>query len=806
MIRNYLVSAYRNCLRFPLFTLLHVVGLGIGLCASLLLWQYASYEQGFDQFHADKDRTYRVAHRFLRNGVLDFESAKTFPKVGPAMADEFPEVENYCRLFKKYREGVVRYENQAIKTDNLYYADSSFFEVFSFPLLKGDAATALRGPHMALIEASLAVRLFGDGDPIGKRISVGSMDGVEEFEITGVIQSPPQSHLAFSVVASYQSLTSLFGEDAHSSWGWYDFLTYVKLRPEASAASLAQKLPAFVDKYGGQRLGSNRVQLSLQPLTSIHLDSHLMMEPRVNGSRSLVQFLSLLAVGILLMAWINYVNLATSQSLLRAREVGIRKLTGATRLHLVLQFMAEAGWVALLAMAVCCALMTVVVPLVHTLGVFPLTVVSIFSSGSFWWQMMSLAAIGMVLAGFYPAFVLTSFQPATVLKGAWKTSGRGLRMRKVLVVVQFVGSAVLMAGTLTIYRQMQFMQTRSLGFSNDNILILRAPDVIEDRQQYSRSLQSFKSALLKDARVQRVSLSSSVPGEPVPWYQQARRLGDGGTDERTTLFVATIDHDYWQTYNIRFVAGANYAAQHEEDAHHILLNEAAARAVGFANAQDALGQHVVLSRDTLTVLGVVANYHHTSPKEEVDPTAYRLTDVESTYFSVALATTNTPEVIAQAESLYQRFFPGVPLEYFFARDWYDRQYDGDRQFSFVFNTFAALAVLIAALGLFGLASFTITQRTREVGIRKVLGSTVQQIVLLFSRDFLKLVLVANALAMPLAWWALQAWLQNFATRVSVGYAVFAAVLALSVAIAWAAISYHAVRSALTNPVRALRQD
>jgi putative ABC transport system permease protein len=353
---------------------------------------------------------------------------------------------------------------------------------------------------------------------------------------------------------------------------------------------------------------------------------------------------------------------------------------------------------------------------------------------------------------------------------------------------------------------MQFMQTRSLGFSNDHILVLRAPDVIEDRQQYSRSLRSFKAALLKEAAIQRVSLSSSVPGEPVPWYQQARQLQGGGTDERTTLFVATIDHDYWQTYGIRLVAGINYAAQHEADPHHILLNETAVRAVGFSNPSDAVGQQLVLSRDTLTVLGVVADYHHTSPKQEVDPTAYRLTDVESTYFSVAIAPGAERKVIAKAEVLYRQFFDGVPLEYFFARDWYDRQYDGDRQFSFVFNTFAALAVLIAALGLFGLASFTITQRTREVGVRKVLGSTVQQIVLLFSRDFLKLVLAANALAVPLAWWALESWLQTFATRVAVGYGVFVGVLILSVVIAWAAIGYHAVRSALTNPVQALRQD
>ncbi len=806
MYKTYFVTTFRNIIRNKLVSILNVSGLAVGLAASILILKYVQDEFSYDQFHTNKDLIYRVQHNFLKGGQIDFQSARTFPKVGPAIEDEFPEVEKYCRLFKKYRGGNVQYEDVSFNEDYIFYADPSFLDMFSFELIEGDRSTVLKEAHTAVIEEQLAFKYFGDRNPIGKRIKVGSMHGLEEFEITGVIRSPQNSHLQFDLVLSYSSLISLFGEDADTEWGWYDFYTYLLLKPEADPIELESKLPGMVDKYGGDRRGSKRVELILQPLTSIHLQSDLMMEAALNGDANTVCFLAILAIAILLIAWINYLNMATAGAMERAREVGIKKVVGASKIQLGLQFIIEAAIINLLAIAVSFLLIYIVLPYYNLFTGYPLTASELFYNWAFWDKVLMLYLIGTLVSGIYPAFVLSSYQPVKVLKGEWKTSSHGLIMRKALVILQFSASIILITGTILVYQQIQFMQSRELGFNSDDVLIVKAPDVIIDVAQYNRNMESYKTELLRSEHIEQVTITSAIPGRKVGWYIGSKRIGVDQNDPTVTLYVATMDYDYFDLLDIQLITGRAYSKETGEDPTNVMINEKAVEMLGFGSAEESLQQKVVLFRDTLTVIGVVSNYFHQSPKEDFSPTAYRLMEAERNYFAIRMETGEYHSVLSNAERIYASLFPGYAFDYFFLDDFYKGQYDTERKFNNVFNTFSVLAVIIASLGLFALASYTIAQRTKEVGIRKVLGASVSGIFLLFIQDFLKLIFIANGIAMPVVLLVMNNWLNSFAQRITIGAGVFVLAAFIAIMLALLSIVYHAIKATRINPVKALRSD
>ena len=802
MLKSYLTVALRALRRHAGYTVLNLLGLAIGMAASLLILQYVRFELSYDDFHEDADRIYRVRYDFVRDGELVFKSATTFPKVGPALQEEFPEVEANARLYLRYGGGVVRVGAESYKEDNLFQADASFLTMFDYPMPAGDPATALVEPNTAVLSTDIARKYFGDADPIGRTIRFGSE---ETYTVTGVIKSPENSHLKIDFLLSYPTLVQLWGEDFDTAWGWYDFYNYIRLAPGADPEALEAKLPDFVARHDSD---GDAARLStvfrLQALPDIHLHSDLIQEARVNGDADRVYFLGLIAVFILIIAWVNYVNLATARAVERAREIGVRKVLGAQRGQLVGQFLLEALVLNLLAAVFAYALMGLALPFFNRLAGSALT--STISGGPLFWVALAAFLIGgALLSGLYPAFVLAAYRPVTTLKGRFAGSRRGFGLRQGLVVAQFMASVGLIAGTLIVYQQLSFMRSQELGIDLEQVLVLEAPGVVAVDSLYPGQATTFKESVRRNPRIRNVASSSEVPGNLIYWTNGARRLS-APPESSTILYRVGIDYAYFDTYGHEVLAGRGFTPEFTADDRSVVLNETALRALDLPGPEDAVGERVVVGGDTLTVVGVVADYHQEGLQKGFDQIGFFLRPDIRRFFSVKLETEGVAETMAFLEEEYARVFPGNPFSYFFLDSYFDRQYRGQERFGQVFGFFALLAILVACLGLFGLAAFTAAQRTKEIGIRKVLGSSVGGIIVLLSKDYLKLVALASLIASPLVWLLMRRWLEGFAFRIDLGVGVFVAAALLALAIALATVSVQSIRAARANPVDALRYE
>ena len=805
MLKNYLLTTLRSISKRKGFTILNILGLSIGLAASLLILQYVKDELSYDDFHEHGQQIYRVQYDQYRDRDLIFQCASVFNKVGPALKADYPEVENFCRLYLRYGGGVIRYEDTSIKEDNIFNADQSFFEMFSYPLVEGDRNTALKEPNTAVVEEKTAEKYFGSQSPIGKRIRFGND---EEYEITGVLQSPENSHLKINFLFSYTTYPKFSPEmtskDWEENWGWYDFYNYIQLKPGTDSKLLENKFPEFIKKYGSEG-DSAHIKLSLQNVPDIHLYSDLIQEARVNGNGQSVYFLMIIALGILIIAWVNYVNLATARAVERAKEVGVRKSIGAGRMQLALQFVGEAFIINFIAVFFSICLLVIAIPFFNELSGKALTN-SILSNTYFWSVLTILYFVGSMLSGGYPALVLSSYQPAKVLKGTMKGSKEGLVLRKSLVVFQFVASVALIAGTLIVYQQLRFMQNRSLGIDIDRMLVIHSPGVLDNTQSYVDKFTTFKNELLRHPTVKKMAGSSEVPGNLIYWTSGGKRIGGDQDVPSIIIYRMGVDYDFFHTYGNDLIAGRVFSPQFTADSASVILNRRSVEVLGFKNPEEAVGGFVRIDGDTLTVVGVVENYHQEGLKNDFRQTAFQLRNHWHSYYSLKIETTDVGQTLAYAKEKYSEVFPGNPFDYFFLDTFYNLQYKDDQQFGQVFGFFATLAIFVASLGLFGLASFTAAQRTKEIGIRKVLGSSVANIFLLLSKDFLKLVLLANLVAVPIVWMLMNEWLQLFAFHVDISFWIFIIAATITILIALATVSYQSISAAVANPVKSLRYE
>lgn len=593
-------------------------------------------------------------------------------------------------------------------------------------------------------------------------------------------------------------------ENWENSWGWYDFYNYIQLKPGADVKALQDKFPAFVEKYGdaGESVST---RFSLQHLPDIHLYSNLIQEARVNGNGNSVYFLMIIAFFILMIAWVNYVNLATARAVERAKEVGVRKAIGARRRQLIGQFIMEAFIINVCAVLFALALLVVSIPFFNMMSGKILTE-SILSDPNLWLALSALFVGGTLVSGVYPAFILSGFQPVKVLKGAMAGSQHGLILRKALVITQFVFSVGLIAGTLIVYQQLQFMNNRDLGIDIDHTLVINAPGALTDLTLYPSQYESFKNEVLRHPDVRAMTGSSEIPGNLVYWTNDGSRVGAGEERAGTIMYRVGVDHDFFNTYGNEVLAGRVYAREFTADSASVVLNRKAVDVLGFKDPEEAVGGLVRIGRDTLTVVGVIENYHQEGLHNDFRQTAFSLVPADHAYFSVRTQTDDMGQLIAFTREKFAKSFPGNPFDYFFLDSFFNRQYKNDQQFGQVFGFFALLAIFVASLGLFGLASFTATQRTKEIGIRKVLGSTVPNIFLLLSKDFLKLVIIANVIAIPLVWFMMDRWLASFAFRIDIGVGVFVLAAILTTIIALVTVSYQSARAAMANPVNSLRYE
>lgn len=799
MLKNYLLTTFRNISRRKGFSVLNVLGLSIGLAASLLILQYVKDELSYDDFHEKADRIYRVEFDAYREGKQIFKCATAFPKVAPTMKAEFPEIEDATRLYLRYGGGVVRYEDISMNEQNVFQAEQNFFSVFSFPLMDGSAK--LDQPNTAVIEEETARKYFGDESPIGKRIRFGDR---EEYEITGIVRSPENSHLKFTFLFSYPTLVTLWGESFENAWGWYDFYNYLVLKPGTNPAALEAKLPAYIEKNGTREGESERTRFVLQHLPEIYLYSDLIQEARVNGNGRTVYFLMIIALFILVIAWVNYINLSTARAVERAKEVGVRKAIGAEKRQLVGQFLSEAFMVNLIASIIGIAIVSATIPAFNEIAGKNLTF-SIFYDPNLWLALFVLFALGTLLSGLYPAFVLSGFQPVKVLKGSLKGTREGLFLRKVLVTVQFVFSVGLITGTIIVYRQLQFMTNQDLGINIDQTVVINGPGYLQADSLYGSYLNGFRNAVNNQAGIKNFTATTEVPGNLIFWTTGALRMGDDVT-KRNQMYIMGVDDNFFNTFENKFLAGRGFHPDFTGDSSSVVLNRKAVEMFNLQSPENAIGQRIDIGGDTVNIVGVVENYHQEGLRQDFRPTAFRLMQNARSYFCIKINSNNLNDALTLLKSQYATVFPNNPFDYFFLDSFFNRQYRNEQQFGSVFSFFSMLAIFVASLGLFGLASFTAAQRTKEIGIRKVLGSSIPNIFLLLSKDFLKLVLIANVIAIPLVWLIMETWLKTFAFRIEMSLWFFAVAAVITVVIALATVSYQSLTAAIANPVKSLRYE
>lgn len=810
MLISYFRTALRTFLKHKSYTALNIIGLTLGLVSSLFIWQYVKYEQSYDTFHSKSQDVYRVQYNQYQQDKLRFECAAAVPAVGPALKNNFPEVLQFTRLFPV--SGIMSYESPdrglvAFREEKMQITDTSVFDVFDFRLLTGNPASALVGPNKAVISQRAAKKYFGDEPPVGKNLKWS--DGNITFEVTGIFEDVPvNSHIKFDFLFSYETMKAFAnGPDnpQETAWGWYDFNTYVLLKPGTDVAVLQAKWDEWLVKNRAEewKKYNGKQEFILQPLLDIHLGKVLLQEsePDERGDRDSVYALSFIALFILVIAWVNYINLATARSMDRANEVGVRKVMGAVRNQLVYQFLSESLLINLFAAALAVVAVMLAWPAFAQLSGRPIPM-TYLTQPDFWLSLGGLFVLGSILSGFYPAIVLSSFKPVSVLKGKIAHSRHGNVLRKSLVVFQFAASVCLMVGSVVVYQQLSFMRGRDLGVNIAETLVVKSPGLRDST--FASKMDVLKAEVLKLPGVKKMTNSTNVPGDEIFWASSIRRL-ERGVETNISGYTVGIDEDYVDAFDLQIIAGRSFSKKFPGDENRVVLNRAMAEALDWKNPEDAIGR-LVRQGDTLEVVGVLENYHQMSLKEAITPLVYRYTPQFSQFCALKIEGNRYKEVLASLEEPWNSLFPGNPIDYFLLDQFFNRQYDAEQRFGRIFSIFTALAIIIATLGLFGLASFMTVQRTKEIGIRKVLGSSASGIVLLLSKGFVQLVLVANLIAWPLAWWLMSGWLETFPYHTTLNPMVFVLAGAAVVIVALLSVGYQTLKAAVVNPAETLRTE
>lgn len=802
MIRNYIKIALRNLFKHKGFSFINISGLAIGIAAFMLILQYVSFETSYDQFQEKGDRIYRLQQNRYNGGKLTTQWAAGAAGVGKAVKDVFPEIESMAKLTQD--DAVISYKDKKFN-QKVFFATNEFLPMFSYKAIKGASKDALKEPFTAVITESAAKKYFGNEDAIGKIISSNKQDN---YKITAVVKDMPlNTHLKFEILFSFATYLKFAGAESETTFDWDGFYTYILLQPGTNPQLMEKKIKTYLDKKIGPEYKERNesVEYKLQPMRDIHLYSNYMAEAETNGNGQSVYFLFVIAIFIIVIAWINYINLSTARAADRAKEVGVRKVMGSYRSQLIIQFMLEALLINIFAVIFAFVLVLISLPLFNSLTGKELSFLLI-AQPQFWLVLSGLFIAGSLLAGLYPALVMSSFKPITVLKGKFIRSKKGSSLRQSLVIIQFAASVILMVGTFCVYKQLNFMQSQDLGVNIDRTLVLKGPSVL-DTATYKERLKTFKTELLKNSHIDKVVVSTSVPGKKVGWNAGGIKLVEDGADKTNQYRVIGIDHDFLDAYGIKVLKGRNFSPEFSTDKNAVLLNEMALKLIGFNKAEEALNRKIDFWGDQYTIVGVVSNHHQEGLRQNYDAHIYRLTPNTNNFYSIKIKANQDPQQILQTtEKQWTDFFPGNPFEYFFLDDRYKQQYDADRQFGKTFGLFAVLAIFVACMGLLGLASFATTQRTKEIGIRKISGASVSKLLLLLTKDFIKPVFVSFIIAIPITYYLLDKWLQNYAFKINISAVMFILPALLILIIAVITISTQTLKAANANPVKSLRTE
>src|SRR6266496_3139046 len=807
IFRNYFKIEWRNMTRYKAYSGINILGLAIGIAACLLILQYVAFELSYENFQANKDRIYRVQQDRYDNGKLSTQWAAGAYAVGNSFKNAIPEIEDYVKVVQNGRV-TAEINNQPLKIEKVYFASSSFFNIFTYPLIAGNKNTALKEPFTAALSETTARKIFGSTNVVGKTLELNRNSN---YTITAVYKDAPvNTQLKPDMLLSYTTYlkwtTDSTGKGPETAWEWDGCLTYLLLHEGADPAAVEKKFPPIVDKAVGTDMKKFNASVTylLQPLKDIHLYSHYMMEPGENGDGKTVYLLLGIAFFIVVIAWVNYINLATARAITRAREVGVRKAVGSQRRQLVVQFLSESALLNGFALMIALLIVLIAIPGFNQLSGQQLSF-SLFSEVNFWIGLISLFLVGVFFSGLYPAFVLSGFKPIEVLKGKMSGTKQSSLLRKSLVVFQFAASLFLLIGTVTVYQQIQYMRKQSLGINIDQTLVVSAPIVGID-STFLLKMTALKQELQQQSSVQNITVSTSIPGEAVGWNAGGIKLVGADESTQKQYRVIGVDYDYIKTYGLKLIAGRAFSKQFGSDNHSVIFNRKGIEQLGFNKPEEALGKKIDFWGEQYTIEGVTENFHQQSLREAYEPLILRLIPDVNGYLSVKTNAAQASKTISLVKAEWNKFFPGNTFEYFLLDDHFDEQYKADQRFGQVFGLFTSLVILVACLGLFGLASFTTLQRTKEIGIRKVLGASVTNILKLLYREFALLLVIAFIIAAPVAWFITSNWLRGYAFRINLQWTYFVLPFVTIIAIALITVSFQSIKAAIANPVKSLRTE
>ncbi|MBD0365595.1 MAG: ABC transporter permease [Flavisolibacter sp.] len=803
MFLNYLKQAGRSLLKGKQYSFLNIIGLSASLTCFAFIALWVHDELSYDKFNKNYNRIYRVVG-LQKTETGTSGSAVTSAPMAKALKNDYAEVENTVRL--RMREEIITHHHQQVLQPGILLADPSFFNVFSYRLTSGNAATALNEPYSVVLTESTAKKYFGDKDPMGQTLLLNMYDSTgygATYTVTGIMPDPPQNaHFTFNMLASFKTI-EVANPDVLTVDGWGDasFYTYVLLKPGVDYRAFSAKITQFYGKYVGElfNIWKNIYFYRLQPLRDIHLRSRLQYEIAPTGSITNVYIFSTIGIFILLLAAINYMNLATARALSRAKEVSIKKVVGASRNQLVLQYVLEAVLTAFAAFVfslVFCVLLKPLFVAITAKDLSPLSapVLLLFLAG--------VAVLLGLLSGLYPALVISGFRPIGLLKGAFGSGSKGVLLRKALVTVQFVITLVLVAGIVVIHSQMDYIQHKDLGYNKDGLIYLR----VNGNTDVIKGYESFRNALAANPLVKGITTSNSLIVSGLE-TGGAQTVDAGGNPLQVNTARLRVDSNYLKVYGIKLLAGNVFKSAFIGDSiRPIILNASAVRTFGWKAPENAIGKPFTMGTQKGQVIGVVQDFHFNSLHEGIQPLAIYPLENHFSRITVRVDVSDAGRSVALLNATWKKLFPSALFDYDFLDKQIWARYQDEQRFSKIFSCFSLLSLLIACLGLYGLIAYAASRRIKEIGIRKVLGASVRGIVVLLCKDFMKLVLLAFLIAVPIARYALNGWLQDFAYRINIGWWMFAVAGALVLLVAVLTVSFQAIRAALANPVQNLRTE
>lgn len=810
MIKNYLKIAFRSLKKQPFFTFINTFGLAIGMAGGLLIAMYIYDELSYDKMFTDADRIYRI-NTDIKFGGAEIKASEAAPPMAAAIQQDFPEVESTVR-FRDRGSMLVRSSDQTDNTKELgvTFVDSTFFEVFGIELLAGDKRTALKEANTLVLTKTVAEKHFGDGDAVGKSLL---LDNRNTYIVTGVIEDLPKN----SFLRDHSIFMAMAGNEGsrETTWGSNNYYTFIKLIPETNLDHFRVQLQGMFDKYmmpwaqtvfpgitkESFEASGNYVRYHIMPLTDIHLYSKRQPEMSPNSSIQNVYILSFIGLFLIFLACVNFMNLSTAHSLKRAKEVGIRKTLGSNKTELISQFLTESGLISFVSMVLAIIIALIALPFFNDLSGKSISMP--FGNPIFWMIILSTTLLLGLFSGSYPAFFMSRFMPIDTLKGNGHSKAGGGNIRSTLVVFQFAVSVFLIVGTLVVFQQLEFIQNKELGFKKEQVLL------INDAYGAGGQVDAFKEEVLKLSPVQSATLSGFLPTPSN--RSNSSYFKEGAMQQEKAIQMQTwdVDHDYIRTLSLNLVAGRDFNKQSVADSTAVIINEATLSILGL-NAEEALGKRISGSIDLenavfYNIIGVVNDFHYESLRKNIGALGLFLNKSSGT-MAIKLKSDDFSSVIASIEDIWKKQAPGQPFNYRFMDDAFNTTYNTEHRLGSIFIIFTVLSIFIACLGLFGLASFNAQKRTKEIGVRKVLGASVKQITYGLTTDFLKLVAIATVIALPLGWYFMNIWLEDFSYRIDISWQILAFSAFLVIGIAILTVSYQSIKAAIANPVKSLRTE